>query len=312
VALMQLSPRKSIPVSPGNMYRFLPEISKWTYGFLRMQPRRYPDNPEREHLIHKVRTHTILRRNLFVQEDCETVVRSVFWYIDDLTVKELGFAISEMFSALIAIANRIGQRRNEYLDRCGDGLNAESEAEALKSIEFFCGISPLAMRAWTKCKKHCTTLDHFRWAAFQLSELCHAWPYKLDIGELRRVYGEAALAFFKMISIRPGELASANPEHFFMNNPVWRRPFVALDEHTLFLPLPNLFYGFPFQILEQVIEGRPPLERAYLDARAKFLEDMIDRYVATGMPSAKTYKKVMWRDETSATLYENDVVARES
>jgi hypothetical protein len=309
LALMQLSPRKSIPAAPGSLHRFLSEIPKWTYAFSRMQPRRHPENPEREHLIHKVRAHTILRRNLFAEEDCETVVRSIFQHIDDMTVKELGFAISEMFSTMIVIANRIGQRLNEYLDRVRDGRNAKSEADALKSIEFFCTVSPVARRAWTMCKKHCTTLDHFRWAAFQLSELCHAWPYRLDIGELRSVYGEAAVEFFKMISIRPGELASANPEYFFMNNPVWRRPFVALDEDTLFLPLPNLFYGFPFQILEQFIEGRPSLERAYSDARAEFLEGTIERHVATGMPSAKTYRKVMWRDETSGTLYENDVLA---
>jgi hypothetical protein len=309
LALMQLSPRKSVPASPRNVQRFLAEISKWTYAFARMQPRRFLENPERERLIHKVRTHTILRRNLFVKEDCESVVRSLFRHIDDLTVKELGFALSEMFSALIAIANGIDQRLGEYLGRGRDGLNAGSMADAVKSIEFFCSISPVARRAWTICAKHCTELDHFRWAAFQLSELCHAWPYTLDIGELRSLYGETAVAFFKMISVFPGELASVNPEHFLMNNPVWKRPFVTLDEHTLFLPLPNLFYGFPFQILEQFIIGYPPLERAYSDVRSKFLEDTIERYVSTGMPSAETYKKVMWRDETSGTLYENDVLA---
>jgi len=73
-----------------------------------------------------------------------------------------------------------------------------------------------------------------------------------------------------------------------MNNPVWRRPFVAFDERTLFLPLPNLFYGFPFQIFEQFLAGRPALEQAYSDARAKFLEDMIEAHVSTGMPSART------------------------
>ena len=57
-----------------------------------------------------------------------------------------------------------------------------------------------------------------------------------------------------------------------MDNPVWRRPFVALDERTLFLPLPNLVYGFPFQIFEQFLAGRPALEQAYSKARAKILE----------------------------------------
>lgn len=309
LSLMQILPRKSIPASPGSMHRFLPEMPKCTYAFIRMQQVRYPADPEREALIRKVRMQTIFYRNLFIKEDCETVVRSIFRHIDALTIKELGFAFSEMFSALVALAVKVEQRLNEYLDKARDGLKAQSEADALKSIEFFCTISPVARRAWARCKKHCVTLDDFRWGAFQLSELCHAWPYMLDKFELRNAFGEATVVFFERISLRPGELASANPEHFFMNNPVWRRPFVALDEHTLFLPLPNLVYGFPFQIFEQFLKGRPALEQAYSDARAGFLENMIETHISTGMPSAKTYQRVMWRDDTTGTLYENDVVA---
>ena len=309
LALMQLSPRKQIPASPASMQRLLPEIPKCSYAFSRMQPLRYPDDPEREQLISKVRIQTMFHRNLFVKEDCETVVRSIFQLIDDLTITELGFAFSEMFSALVALARKIERRLNEYFDRAREGLTAESEAEALNSIEFFRTISPVARRAWAKCKKQSTTLEDLRLGAFQLSELCHAWPYMLDKAELRSVFGAAAVAFFERISLRPGELASANPEHFFMNNPVWRRPFVALDERTLYLPLPSLFYGFPFHILEQFLVGRPALEQAYSDARAKFLEEMIATHVATGMPNARTYQKILWRDDVTGTLYENDVVA---
>jgi hypothetical protein len=309
LALMKVSPCKSVPAGPRGMHRFLPKIPLCTYAFSRMQPLRYPDNPEREHLVGKIRMQTIYYRNLFVKVDCEAVVRSIFQHIDGRTINELGFAFSEMFSAMLALAARVEQRLNEYLDRCRDGLKAESEADALKSIDFFCAISHMAMRAWTKCKRKCTTLDDFRLGAFQLSELCHAWPYMLDKAELRGAFGAAAVAFFERLSIRPGELASATPEHFFMNNPVWRRPFVEVDEHTLFLPLPNLFYGFPFQIFEQFLTGRPALEKAYSDARAGFLEDMIGTRVSTGMPSARTYQKVMWRDDATGVLYENDVVA---
>ena len=198
---------------------------------------------------------------------------------------------------------------NEYLNRGREGIQSEFEADALKSIEFFCSISSTARRAWTKCKSHCTTLDHLRWGAFQLFEVCYAWPFILAKAELRGEFGNDAVAFFERISLRPGELASAKPEHFFMNNPVWRRPLVELDEHSLFLPLPNLFYGFPFQIFEQFLVGRPALEQAYSNARAKFLEDSIKSCVSTAMPSARTYRSVMWRDEASGTVYENDVVA---
>ncbi len=306
---MQVSSRKRIPASPRSIHRFLSELPKCTFAFSRMQPSRYPDNPEREHLIYKFRTQTMLYRNLLDKEDCATVIPSIFRMIDKHTIRELGFAFSEMFSALVALAAKVEGRLNVYLDRGRDGFKADSEAKALKTIEFFVAISHVAARVSAKYKSHCTTLDLLRWSAFQLCEICYAWPFILDKAELRGEFGNDAVAFFERISLRPGALASANPEHFFMDNPVWRRPFVELDEHSLFLPLPNLFYGFPFQIFEQFLVGRRALEQAYSDARAKFLEDSIEARVSTAMPSARTYQGVMWCDDASGTLYENDVVA---
>jgi len=309
LALMQTSPPKAVPASPGSMHRLLPEIPKCAFAFAHMQPIRYKENPERERIIRRLRLQTMRYRNIFVKEDCETVFRSILQQIDDLALKELGVKLSEIFSILIAVASMVEIRLNEYADKVRDGLQAKSESDALRSIDFFCSISPIASRAWSKCKKHCHAVEDFRWAAFQLSELCHTWPYMLDKASIRHLYGNDTIEFFEKLSIRPGELASADPEHFFMNNPVWRRPFVEVDELTLFLPLPNLFYGFPFQIFEQLIAGRPVLERAYSDARACFLEDAIETHIATAMPNAKTYQKVMWRDDESGILYENDVVA---
>ena len=207
-----------VPASPGSFERFFKDIAKTTYAFSRMQPPRYPDNAEREHLIGKIWLHTIYHRNLFVKEDRETVVRSILQHIDNLAVSILGFACSRMFSALIAVSARIEQRLNLFLDHGREGITAQSEAEALKQIEFFCDISPIARRAWAKCKKHCKTLDDFRRAAFQLYELCHSWAYTLDKRELRSELGNDEVAFFERISLRPGELATANPEHFFMSN----------------------------------------------------------------------------------------------
>jgi hypothetical protein len=94
-----------------------------------------------------------------------------------------------------------------------------------------------------------------------------------------------------------------------MNNPVWRRPFIALDAQKLFLPLPGVLYAFPFQIFEQFILSNPLLQKVYSDARSGFLEEAIHHCIASGMPSARTYQEVIWHDEGTNTYYENDVVS---
>lgn len=309
LALMQTCARKRVPSSPRHILNFLSEFPKCGYSFYGMQPRRYPDDPERDRLIARIRGYTAFERNIFTKEDCETVVLAMFKRFDDVAVKELGFSPASMFSILYAVAGRIEQRARSYVDQVRGGYRAKSQDEARRSIEFFCSISPTAKRVWSRCERRCKTLEDYQWAALQISELCHSWCHTLSADELRRDYGDGAVKFFEQISIRPGELAAARPEHFFLNNPIWQRPFVRLDDATFYLPLPSLFYSFPFRIFEGFLTGKPKLEEAYSAARSEYLEETIERYVATGMPSAKTYRKVMWRDDVSGVLYENDVVA---
>jgi hypothetical protein len=309
LALMQTSGPKKVPASPASMERLFPELGKAVFAFLQMQPAQYPAEDEREHVIRRARAHTLYSRNIFMKTDCEAIVPAIFRRFDDLALKELGFRLSEMFTALVAVGERVSRRVDVFRGHIRAAHRAESESEVLPHIQFFCEIEPVANRAWSMGEKHCRTVETLQWAAFQLSELCNTWIYRLDKQELRSELGDTAVAFFEKIAIHPGELTDKNPEHFFMNNPVWRRPFVALDKGTLFLPLPSLFYGFPFLILEQFISGNGVLESAYSEARSAFLEETVERRVASAMPSARTFRGVMWRDNVSGILYENDVVA---
>ncbi len=47
---------------------------------------------------------------------------------------------------------------------------------------------------------------------------------------------EAAASLVDSLSLQIGDLADDNPDHFFMANPVWLRPLIAVDEETFFLP----------------------------------------------------------------------------
>jgi hypothetical protein len=309
LVLRQLSAAKLVPAAPSNLERFFSSLTKAPMAFVRMQAEQHPDDPEREHVLRSARLRTIYGRNSFLKSDCEIAVRGILERIDHVSFADTGFRFSEMFLALTAIAKKIESRLDEFFGHWRAAFRATSEKEVLVQIHFYCEISPAANRAWSMCKSRCTTLDAMKFAAYQLSELCNSWIYTLDKQELRNELGDIAISFIEKIAIRPGELANSNPEHYFMNNPIWYRPFIALGEDKVFLALPSLFYGFPFQIFEQFISPDSPLGIAYSDARSTFLEDTIFDYVASGMPTARTYRKVMWRDDTSGTLYENDVVS---
>lgn len=309
LVLWQSSSTKMVPASPTNLERFFSLLTKAPFAFSRMQPERYPNAPERENVIRMARLRTIYGRNSFLKSDCVNAVRGILERIDDIALRDAGFKFSDMFVALTAIERKIEYRFNQFFDHGRAVFRATSEHDVLSEILFYCKISPVAKRAWSMCKKHCTTIDALKFAAFQLSELCNSWIYTLEKQELQNELGSAVVSFVERISIRPDELADANPEHFIMNNPIWCRPFIALGKDKVFLALPSLIYGFPLQIFEQFIPQNSPLEMAYSDARSAFLEEIVHDYISKGMPSARTYRNVMWRDDTTNKLYENDVVA---
>ena len=49
------------------------------------------------------------------------------------------------------------------------------------------------------------------------------------------------------LSIAWGDLKDGNPEHFFLNNPVWTKPFIAVGNSKFFFPVrqfnPELWTG---------------------------------------------------------------------
>jgi hypothetical protein len=95
----------------------------------------------------------------------------------------------------------------------------------------------------------------------------------------------------------------------FLNNPIWRRPLISLDEDEFLLPTPSLIYSFPLEIFEPFMPPDSDLGRAYSQARSSSLEATIQEHVSSAMPSARTYRRVVWDDPGSGKEYENDVVA---
>src|SRR5690606_27452969 len=111
------------------------------------------------------------------------------------------------------------------------------------------------------------------------------------------------------LSLAPGELKDTNPEHIYLNNPIWKKPYIRLANGSLFAALPQLVFSFPFVIMEGLTVGHEKLEVAYEDARADHLEQAVAALLSTAMPSATIYRGVVWDDPNTGKTWENDVVA---
>jgi hypothetical protein len=299
---------KKAPTSPRNFSRLWKLLETNLTTFLRKQPR--SDEPGIPDFVTlRARLQTIYYRNLFDEASCKDTIIDILQRCDAVSLSATGQALSVTYGNLVRINDLVIARFHEFYEAIRSLLAAEDRDAALKAIEFFCEVSPLAKRTWRLSERRFEKLEDLTMAGFQVSELANDWVFTLPRELLDKEFDPATIALIERLSIRPGELAGSNADHFYMNNPIWRRPFVAKPDGGLFVPLPHLVFSFPFQIIEGLIEGNKLLEAAYFDARAEYLEDAIATILTTAMPSASVFQSVEWDDPVTGKRYENDVVA---
>jgi hypothetical protein len=307
--LTQDGPQRGAPTSPRNFVRFWHLLGRHISSFIRKQPEKPSDKPIVEFISRRARVYTIYYRNLFVKEDCEETLLSLLARVDEISDRELGYKLFDAYRALLRILNIVTQRLDTFAKCVRDLYVSKDRQVVLDSIAFFAAATPLAGRLWRWGGHRFTDLEGLKAAGFQMSEMASAWIYTLPRALLAAEFSPEMLGVIDQLSIKRGELANINLEHIYMNNPVWRRPFVALEDGNLFAALPQMAVSFPFAMMEGLMKGHPPLEKAYEDAKSAYLESAIAEIVRRAMPSAKVYEQVLWTDPETGKGYENDVVA---
>lgn len=305
-------PHRQTPTSPGNFVRFWRLLNRHVSSYVHKQPDKLNKNPLDDFVSYRARVHTIHYRNLFAKEDCEQTLLTLLARTDLISERDLSYKLSDAYLALIRILDIVTERFEIFRQHIRNLHVGEDRQAVLDSISFFATATPLAERLWQRGSLRFTDikdLKDLKSAGYQLSEMANAWVYRLPRSLLAAEFSPTILGVIDRLSMQCGELAGMNLEHIYMNNPVWRRPFIALDNGDVFAALPQLALSFPFAIVEGLLEGQTRLERAYRDARASHLETEIATIVRRAMPSANVYEQVIWTDPATGKGYENDVVA---
>ncbi|WP_186397202.1 hypothetical protein [Stappia sp. TSB10GB4] len=307
--LMTEAPFKAVPTSPGNFVRYWALMSRHIHGFIRKQPET-PGESELSAAVRRgARLQTLYYRNLFSRQDCESTILAVLSKLDQQSEAALGYRLSELFASTVKLATLVEGRVRVFGGHLNDLLYSPHREKVEAAIEFFRSSYPVAGRAWRYGETRFEDLEQLRLAGFQMSEL--SWPtaFTFDRATLAEQFPAAIVDALYDMSLAPGELKDTNPEHIYLNNPIWKKPYIRLADGSLFAALPQLVFSFPFAIVEGLMVGHKKLEVAYEDARADHLEQAIAALLSTAMPSAIIYRGVVWDDPNTDKTWENDVVA---
>ncbi|WP_141679528.1 hypothetical protein [Ensifer adhaerens] len=300
------APVLRVPTSPGNFVRLWQLVARNLRAFML----REDDRDGWERLGQRVRHHTLYYRNTMERSDCERLMSAILTRIDKQSREAMGFDISALYAAMTRLFEMVNDRQSTFMGKLGDLLHSHDRVKVNAAISFFKSAYPLAALVWRDSDKRYDDLQSLRYVAFQMSELAYPWIFTFSRQSLEEAFSPSIANELFSLAHDKGELAGGNPDHVYLNNPIWAKPYVRLPSDELFVPLPQLAYSFPFAIIERLIGERDGLKKAYENARAECLEIQIEHNVRTMLPSAEVYRAVQWDDPETGKTWENDIVAR--
>jgi len=297
------------PTGPGNFQRYWSLVSRHLHGFISKLPETGNQSDVESHVGRRARLQTLYYRNLFSRKGCEEALNGILSRIDEPSEAALGYKLSHLFGAAVRITDLVLDRLGIFHGHIRQLMTAKKRSEIVECIDFFRSAYPLADRVWRDRTDRFADLESLRMAGLQMSELAHPWIYTLSRADLEGAVPAPIVNVLYRLAIAPGGLSDIDPEHIYLNNPIWQRPYILLTDGSLFVALPQLIFSFPFVIMEALMEGHLHLEAAYESARANYLEEAIMALVSTAMPSAEIYRGVAWDDPDTGQTWENDIVA---
>lgn len=302
---LTVGPGNAVPTSPKSIVRLWRLLQRNLAAYI-ASTKPSDEADTNAALARRIRLRTIYYRNIFSGADAMEVVPKLLSYMDVHARQQLGFPLSDFVRALYAIFLTIGERFAERLkheDILRSGFDIDGVINAMLQT------SPTAERMWRFGGACIATEEDRGMAGFQLAEMLCASLFTFDRIQLVDRFGTSITKALFSCALHFGDLTKTDLSRIYLDNPIWKRPFIALDSNTLFLPMPVLTVSFPFAIVEGLINGNEILPKVYSAARARYLEEDVERIVRCSLPSASVHRGVQWSDPETGASYENDVVA---
>ena len=157
------------------------------------------------------------------------------------------------------------------------------------------GRSLRSMKAWLLYHSDMRLADCF---TFALDDVVEAYGRRIDRQAVKAVIDKLAFEF--------GDLEDCNKEWVILDNPVWKRPFIKIDDETYFLALAGHIPHYISGLLEDLVAEDRALDQKYRERKARHLEDEIERLFKAGFPHGRIYRGSMW-DDGAGNKGENDL-----
>lgn len=256
----------------------------------------------------RLRDQTQMVRNWGRYDEMVRIVRELHAPLDDGLRSHHGFAATELVDVASGLVDMIQQRLSNRLTLLAGIMRGRTRKAIVHAyFERYNGVDGDPEEFLTALPPR-TTLRQLRMMLHEHASVGLMLEFIVDSGDLAAQIGISAQVVdrvFAAIGLYPGVLHSKEPEHLFLDNPVWMRPAMKDGAEFLFF-LPQTIIGFLPNLLRD-LAAEAGLEKKLEQRRARYLEDEMARLLSVTLPTARLLVGAKW--SWKGVLYETDVIA---
>jgi Holliday junction resolvase len=259
-------------------------------------------------LQERMRTHTQIVRNWGHFSQVREISEGLYRPLDEELRAHHGFGATDLIRVAHAQLSIIEARiaaRFRLLKRLFRERKIPKLVRGFFRAELLLGDAD----AFIKSIPSNATHEMVRYRLLALADRGALQMYLVSVDELAHETGLNAGVVARVMACltqHPGALQDRDPEHLFLDNPVWRAPVISISE-TNFCVLPMSLFSHIHEIVRGIAVAAG-LKTVLGACRAKYLEEHTERLLRRALPGAQIVSNAKWR--LGPAEYETDLIAR--
>jgi len=248
------------------------------------------------HLRTEMMTHTLAVRGWAYDHQIKKVIGDLCELIADDFRKVFGIAPAQLFKLLYTLIEKVNDKINARRDKLHKAISPQTYNEIFEAYEKeFPHVTKTNQvvrdRMWEHFGKN---IDHARIAMITHADLCSEQLFTFTAEEMaayseNELSKEQIVSVFDKLSYRFGQLKDFNPEHFILDNPVHKKPYIKLDEEKYFSSLWSHLPHISIRLLETLVSEDVSLNSKYNDSQAAYLEKETEKLFKINFPGAQIF-----------------------
>ena len=259
-----------------------------------------------------LRGHTQSVRNWGYFRRVVRIVKRLYQPIDHLFSNQIGLTATELIQTFEFLVARTEKQVNKRWSKFAEIF---AESTVAKIIRKYYDLNPhlqgMPEQLVELARRENLSTDQVKSLLIAHSDLTLADDLTFTVSSLSSELGlrqESLFCALQTLSLSFGDLTHCKTEQFFLNNPVWTKPLIKLENESFFCATPQMFFSFVYPIFEGLIASVEPLRGSYRRRRAEFLESEIRSLFGQAFPGCEIATNYRWKDGNQE--YENDLLVK--